>query len=111
MTFKAISTIASINNLEFEIDYDNGFHLISVYLLDQIGERARVNDIQKFWNHGFIYENDREKHVIAQKDFECLLAIRALNPRIDENGVIRKIYPKVKVNGHVDQVSKDLEEI
>ena len=30
---------------------------------------------------------------------------------IDEKGIIRKIYPKVKVNGHVEQVSKDLKEI
>jgi peroxiredoxin Q/BCP len=30
---------------------------------------------------------------------------------VDEKGIIRKIYPKVKVNGHVDQVSNDLKEI
>ena len=30
---------------------------------------------------------------------------------VDEKGIIRKIYPKVKVNGHVDQVAKDLKEI
>ena len=30
---------------------------------------------------------------------------------IDEKGIVRKIYPKVKVNGHVEEVSKDLKEI
>lgn len=30
---------------------------------------------------------------------------------IDQNGIIRKIYPKVKVKGHVEQVAKDIEEI
>lgn len=30
---------------------------------------------------------------------------------VDEKGVVRKIYPKVKVKGHVEEVSKDLEEI
>jgi peroxiredoxin Q/BCP len=30
---------------------------------------------------------------------------------IDENGKIRKIYPKVKVSGHVDEVLKDLKSL
>ena len=30
---------------------------------------------------------------------------------IDEKGIIRKIYPKVKVKGHVEEVTKDLKEI
>lgn len=30
---------------------------------------------------------------------------------IDEKGIIRKIYPKVKVNGHVEEVAKDIKEI
>lgn len=30
---------------------------------------------------------------------------------IDEKGIVRKIYPKVKVKGHVEQVSNDLKEI
>ena len=30
---------------------------------------------------------------------------------VDENGIIRKIYPKVKVKGHVDEVAKDMKEI
>ncbi len=30
---------------------------------------------------------------------------------IDEKGVVRKIYPKVKVKGHVEEVYKDLKEI
>ncbi|MHB1654082.1 MAG: thioredoxin-dependent thiol peroxidase [Desulfitobacteriaceae bacterium] len=28
---------------------------------------------------------------------------------IDENGLIQKIYPKVKVNGHVEQILKDVQ--
>ncbi len=30
---------------------------------------------------------------------------------IDEKGIVRKIYPKVKVKGHVEKVYKDLKEI
>ena len=30
---------------------------------------------------------------------------------IDEKGIIRKIYPKVKVNGHVEEVANDLKEL
>ena len=30
---------------------------------------------------------------------------------IDEKGIIKKIYPKVKVNGHVEEVSKDIKEL
>lgn len=30
---------------------------------------------------------------------------------IDQKGIIAKIYPKVKVKGHVEQVAKDIEEI
>ena len=30
---------------------------------------------------------------------------------IDQKGIIGKIYPKVKVKGHVEQVAKDIEEI
>lgn len=29
---------------------------------------------------------------------------------IDEKGIIRKIYPKVKVNGHVEEVANELKE-
>lgn len=30
---------------------------------------------------------------------------------IDEKGIIRKIYPKVKVNGHVEEVANDIKEL
>ncbi|MCB9249158.1 MAG: thioredoxin-dependent thiol peroxidase [Ignavibacteriales bacterium] len=30
---------------------------------------------------------------------------------VDEKGIVRKIYPKVKVTGHVDEVLKDMKEI
>ena len=30
---------------------------------------------------------------------------------IDEKGIVRKIYPKVKVKGHVEEVYNDLKEI
>ena len=30
---------------------------------------------------------------------------------VNEKGIIKKIYPKVKVKGHVDEVAKDLKEI
>jgi peroxiredoxin Q/BCP len=30
---------------------------------------------------------------------------------IDKHGIVRKIYSKVKVNGHVERVLKDLEEL
>jgi len=83
-------------NLEFQVDYEDGYHFVSVYLLHENGEKERIEDIQNLWRHGFLYETDREKHVITQKDFESLLAIRALNPKIDDNGVIRsEVFPSV----------------
>ncbi len=83
-------------NLEFNVDYDNVCHIITVDLLDDKGEKERITDIRSLWNHGFLYETDREKHVIAQKDYETLLAIRAFNPKIDSNGLIRsEVFPSV----------------
>ncbi len=42
---------------------------------------------------------------------ENIWVLKELLLLIDEKGIIRKIYPKVKVKGHVEEVSKDLKEI
>ncbi len=82
--------------LVFDVGYENGYHLITVHYIGTNGERQQIKDIPSLWNHGFFNDNEHEKQVIAQKDYETLLAIRALNPRIDNNGVIRsEVYPSV----------------
>ena len=49
----------------------------------------------------------KEKSMYGRK----YMGVERTTVLIDEKGIIRKIYPKVKVNGHVDQVSNDLKEI
>jgi len=53
------------------------------------------------------YEVWKEKSMYGKK----YMGVERTTFLIDAKGVIRKIYPKVKVKGHVDQVSKDLTEI
>lgn len=49
----------------------------------------------------------KEKSMYGRK----YMGVERTTVLVDEKGIIRKIYPKVKVNGHVDQVSNDLKEI
>ncbi len=49
----------------------------------------------------------KEKSMYGRK----YMGVERTTVLVDEKGIIRKIYPKVKVNGHVDQVAKDLKEI
>lgn len=49
----------------------------------------------------------KEKSMYGKK----YMGVERTSVLVDEKGIIRKIYPKVKVNGHVDQISKDLKEI
>ncbi len=49
----------------------------------------------------------KEKSMYGRK----YMGIERTTILIDEEGVIRKIYPKVKVNGHVDQVFMDVKGI
>jgi len=58
--------------------------------------RTLVRDVNTLWRHGFIWETDKSKHVLSRDDFEILLALRALNAKITDEGVITsQVYPSV----------------
>ena len=79
----------------FELDYINGQHEIRIYQ-DIEGEKIQITNVQELMKHGFVWEGEKEKHIISQSDFETLLAIKALNPKIGEDGVIRSdVYPSI----------------
>ena len=67
----------------------------------------------------FILLSDEEKKVLEKYGVwkeksmygRKYMGVERTTILIDKKGIIRKIYPKVKVNGHVDQVTKDLKEI
>jgi non-specific serine/threonine protein kinase len=82
--------------LEFEVDYNNGYHEIMVYVNPEDGEKQRLTNIADLWNHGYFSETEKEKKIIPREDFETLLAIRALNPKLEPSGIIRsEVYPSV----------------
>lgn len=47
----------------------------------------------------------KEKNMYGRK----YMGVERTTVIIDETGIIRKIFPKVKVNGHVEEVLKELE--
>ncbi len=49
----------------------------------------------------------KEKNMYGRK----YMGVERTTVLIDEKGIVRKIYPKVKVKGHVEQVYNDLKEI
>ncbi len=49
----------------------------------------------------------KEKSMYGRK----YMGVERTTVLIDEKGIVRKIYPKVKVKGHVEQVYNDLKEI
>ena len=67
----------------------------------------------------FILLSDEDKKVLEKYDVwkeksmygRKYMGVERTTVLIDEKGIVRKIYPKVKVNGHVDEVTKDLKEI
>ena len=67
----------------------------------------------------FILLSDEEKKVVEKYGVwkeksmygRKYMGVERTTVLIDEKGIIRKIYPKVKVKGHVDQVAQDLMEI
>jgi len=73
---------------------------------------------EKF-NLPFILLSDEDKYVLQQYGVwkeksmygRTYMGVERTTVLIDKKGVIRKIYPKVKVKGHIDQVSQDLLEI
>lgn len=82
--------------LEFEVDYRNGYHEINVYTVSEDKEKQQITNISDLWRHGYFWENEREKYTIARDDFETLLSIRALNPKISSDGTIRsEVYPSI----------------
>jgi peroxiredoxin Q/BCP len=81
-----------------------------------------VNSHKKFkekYDLPFILLSDEHKKVLQKYDVwkeksmygRKYMGVVRTTLIIDEKGIIRKIYSKVKVNGHVEQVSKDLKEI
>ena len=81
-----------------------------------------VNSHKKFkekFDLPFILLSDEDKKVLQKYDVwkeksmygRKYMGVVRTTIIVDEKGIIRKIYPKVKVNGHVKQVSKDLKEI
>ncbi|MCW3988810.1 MAG: DEAD/DEAH box helicase [Candidatus Bathyarchaeota archaeon] len=82
-------------SLEFEVDYQEGLNEIRVYRFEE-DSRTPVRDVNALWRHGFIWETDKIKHVLSRDDFDTLLALRALNAKITEEGVITsQVYPSV----------------
>lgn len=82
--------------LKFDVDYRNGFHEIKIYTITEDNEKQQITNISELWRHGYFWENEKEKHTINHDDFETLLAIRALNPKIGLNGTIQsEVYPSV----------------
>lgn len=71
------------NNLKFILASDSNLELIQAY------------DVWK------------EKNMYGKK----AMGVERSTFIIDEEGIVRKIYNKVKVKGHVDQVLKDLKEL
>lgn len=67
----------------------------------------------------FILLSDEDKKVLVKYDVwkeksmygKKYMGVVRTTLLIDEKGIVRKIYPKVKVNGHVTDVTKDLKEI
>jgi len=67
----------------------------------------------------FILLSDENKKVLEKYDVwkeksmygRKYMGVVRTTVLVDEKGIVRKIYPKVKVNGHVEQVSNDLKEI
>jgi peroxiredoxin Q/BCP len=53
------------------------------------------------------YDVWKEKNMYGRK----YMGVVRTTVLIDEKGIVRKIYPKVKVKGHVEQVYNDLKEI
>ncbi|MCW8848444.1 MAG: thioredoxin-dependent thiol peroxidase [Melioribacteraceae bacterium] len=67
----------------------------------------------------FILLSDEEKKVLEKYGVwkeksmygKKYMGVERTTLIIDEKGIIRKIYNKVKVNGHVEEVTNDLKEI
>lgn len=67
----------------------------------------------------FILLSDEDKKVLIKYDVwkeksmygRKYMGVERTTILVDEKGIIRKIYNKVKVKGHVEQVIKDLNEI
>ncbi|MCO6474580.1 MAG: thioredoxin-dependent thiol peroxidase [Melioribacteraceae bacterium] len=81
-----------------------------------------VKSHQKFIeknNLPFTLLSDEEKKVLEKYDVwkeksmygKKYMGIERTTFLIDENGKIIKIYPKVKVNGHAENILKDLKEL
>lgn len=49
----------------------------------------------------------KEKNMYGKKT----MGVERTTVLLDEEGIVRKIYPKVKVKGHVEQVLSDLKEL
>ena len=82
--------------LEFHADLDlNGNHIIEVYAMLE-DEKIRLRNIRELWQHGFSIKRENKIYFISNDDFETLLSIRSLNPRITEDGrIISEVYPPV----------------
>ena len=67
----------------------------------------------------FILLSDEKKEILQKYDVwkeksmygRKYMGVERTTIIIDEKGIVRKIYPKVKVNGHVEEVYKDLKEL
>lgn len=53
------------------------------------------------------FEVWKEKNMYGKKT----MGVERTTFIIDKHGIIRKIYPKVKVNGHAEKVLEDLREL
>jgi len=82
--------------LDFHVDFNNGMHEIQIFTKSDEDTNEQIIDVTNLWRHGYYLDNEKEKHTISHDDFETLLAIRALNPRVSDEGVIKsEVFPSV----------------
>jgi superfamily II DNA or RNA helicase len=82
--------------LEFHVDLDGaGKHLVSVYGVLK-GKRFRIEDVPALWHYGATVELGGRIYTVPREDVEVLLALKALEPAVREDGtLVCDVYPPI----------------
>jgi hypothetical protein len=73
----------------------NGFHSIRIFRVEK-QEKTLIEISEDLFNHGYSWNNKKERHIISGEDFQILRDLKALNPDIIGNQVLKaKINPKI----------------
>ncbi len=77
-------------SLLFEMDVIDGTHHVVRILKRRDGVDTPVEDITRLWQYGYQEKEETPSadviYILDEKDRQTLLALRSLNPRIEENG-------------------------